>query len=307
MRTFISLILFSFVCLISARIKDRYCGDNNCYTLLNVKEDASPTEIKKAYRTQSLKYHPDKNPGRDTTPIYRDINKAYEVLSNEDLRATYDRYLENPNASEFSQYYEYYKAVYAPKTDPKFVFALIFGLVSVFQYFTRSYMYQNTLKRIQKTTKFQTTVNQRFEEEKALKSDMTKEDIIKEILETVKVHGGYAAPKFKELLAIKTLLLPYTILKYIYDQIRWVVLFWILKKPYGDKEKEYLTRTRLGMKQSRWDMLEEEERQEFLQHEIWIPENLIKYQKEAEEKRKEMMANNTKYKQYQRFLKKKNK
>ena len=152
--------------------------------------------------------------------VNRDINKAYEILSNEDLRKTYDDYLENPNANEYYQYYQFYKAVYSPKIDPKFVLALVLSLASVFQYFTRKYMYQRAVSHIQRTTKFQTLVNQKFEEAKALGSKVDKSDIIKELSETVRVHGGYSAPKIKNLLIFKTILIPYNIIKWIYDQIR---------------------------------------------------------------------------------------
>ena len=54
-------------------------------------------------------------------------------------------------------------------------------------------------------------------------------------------------------------------------------------------------------------MVPEEEREEFIGLELWIEENLKKYMKEMEEKRREMNANSTKYKQYQRFLKNKKK
>lgn len=114
--------------------------------------------------------------------IHREINRAYEVLNNEDLRKVYDEYLANPNANEYYQYYQFYKAVYAPKLDPRLVVGLVLSLVSVFQYFTRRYMYQSAISQIQRTTKFQTLVNQRFEEEKAAKSGMVKNKIFCELM-----------------------------------------------------------------------------------------------------------------------------
>ncbi len=93
-------------------------------------------------------------------------------MNNEDLRKVYDEYLANPNANEYYQYYQFYKAVYAPQLDPRLVVGLVLSAVSVFQYFTRRYMYRTAISSIQRTTKFQTLVNQRFEEEKAAKSGM---------------------------------------------------------------------------------------------------------------------------------------
>jgi len=59
------------------------------YELLNCPKDATQNEIKKAYRKIAMKAHPDK--GGDPEK-FKDINQAYEVLSNEEKRATYDKY-----------------------------------------------------------------------------------------------------------------------------------------------------------------------------------------------------------------------
>ena len=61
------------------------------YDVLGIKKDASPDEIKKAYRSLSLKYHPDRNPSEEAKTKICDINEAYECLSDEKLRSEYDR------------------------------------------------------------------------------------------------------------------------------------------------------------------------------------------------------------------------
>lgn len=68
-------------------------GKRDFYEILDVPKNASKEDIKKAYRKQALKYHPDKNPG-DTSAEekFKEAAEAYEVLSNDDKRARYDRF-----------------------------------------------------------------------------------------------------------------------------------------------------------------------------------------------------------------------
>lgn len=61
------------------------------YDLLDVPVDVSDTDLKKAYRKQAMKYHPDKNPSLDAEEKFKDISKAYQVLSDANLRAVYDK------------------------------------------------------------------------------------------------------------------------------------------------------------------------------------------------------------------------
>tara|TARA_E500000331_G_scaffold152169_1_gene148127 strand:- start:2716 stop:3624 length:909 start_codon:yes stop_codon:yes gene_type:complete len=61
------------------------------YETLGVNNDASDIEIKKAYRTLSLKYHPDRNPSEEATKKFQEINEAYETLGDTELRKKYDR------------------------------------------------------------------------------------------------------------------------------------------------------------------------------------------------------------------------
>ena len=63
------------------------------YEVLGVNKGASDTDIKKAYRTLAKKYHPDVNPGdKDAEAKFKEVNEAYEVLSDADKKAKYDQY-----------------------------------------------------------------------------------------------------------------------------------------------------------------------------------------------------------------------
>jgi len=62
------------------------------YELLGVSEDADQKEIKKAYRKKAKKYHPDSNSDSSDEEKFKKINKAYDVLSDEEKRKKYDRF-----------------------------------------------------------------------------------------------------------------------------------------------------------------------------------------------------------------------
>lgn len=61
------------------------------YAVLGVSESAKPEEIKKAYRKQARKYHPDVSKEADASDRFKDVGEAYEVLKDPEKRAEYDQ------------------------------------------------------------------------------------------------------------------------------------------------------------------------------------------------------------------------
>lgn len=63
------------------------------YEVLGVSKNATPDEIKKAYRKKAIQYHPDKNPGnKEAEEKFKEAAEAYDVLSDADKRARYDQF-----------------------------------------------------------------------------------------------------------------------------------------------------------------------------------------------------------------------
>ncbi|MEK7571082.1 MAG: DnaJ C-terminal domain-containing protein [Patescibacteria group bacterium] len=62
------------------------------YEILGVTKTSSHDEIKKAYRKLALKYHPDHNKTKEGEAQFKEVTKAYEVLSNEEKRKSYDQF-----------------------------------------------------------------------------------------------------------------------------------------------------------------------------------------------------------------------
>lgn len=61
------------------------------YSILGVQENTTPDELKKAYRALAMKYHPDRNKSSEAESKFKEINEAYDTLSNEEKKHEYDQ------------------------------------------------------------------------------------------------------------------------------------------------------------------------------------------------------------------------
>src|SRR5271154_22313 len=73
------------------------------YEILGVTKSGTPEEIKKAYRKVAIQFHPDKNPdNKEAEDKFKEAAEAYEVLSNPEKRAQYDRFGHSRSNGGFS-------------------------------------------------------------------------------------------------------------------------------------------------------------------------------------------------------------
>lgn len=66
--------------------------DSDLYAVLGVQKDSDNDTIKKAFKTMAAQFHPDKNPSPENEKIFKFVNRAFKVLSDQIKRSLYDQY-----------------------------------------------------------------------------------------------------------------------------------------------------------------------------------------------------------------------
>lgn len=272
---------------------DLYCGENNCYEMLGVLRESTAEEIKKAYRKLALKWHPDRNKGKEkeAEEMFTKIARANEVLSDERLRKAYDYMLDHPE-ERMQNYYAYYEAVYKPKTPMWAVFSGTVSFISLMQYINMHRVYGTTMRYIKKQAAFKRRVNEVLEARIKGKKKVSKDEkaelrerIESELMETeVKVTGsGSTKPSILNLLPFQLVSAPVHIFRLVVTSARWHWRFTVLKEEYGEEERLLLTKQVLNLDETAWDDVPEKLQAQLIAQELWKPENYAKFQKEENE------------------------
>lgn len=105
--------------------------NQNFYTMLGINQDASLSEIKRAFRNLSVVLHPDKNDAEDANVVFRNLVSVYEVLKDPAKREKYDNVLKNGLPNWKSAVYYYRKARKMGLAESSI---LLFIIVTICQY-----------------------------------------------------------------------------------------------------------------------------------------------------------------------------
>eukprot|EP00922_Rhytidocystis_sp_ex-Travisia-forbesii_P057486 GHVS01085136.1.p1 GENE.GHVS01085136.1~~GHVS01085136.1.p1 ORF type:complete len:342 (+),score=54.61 GHVS01085136.1:132-1157(+) len=297
----------------SEQLETMYCGELNCYELLDVPRNSTTTEIKKAYRRLAVKLHPDRNPDVKAGEVFRRIAKAYNVLNTREIREAYDYYLDHPD-DLYALYYGI-RAVYPQKTNPLAVVVLTLAFISMAQYMNSRYQHQRIIRVIKNTQQFQKAVQQELENEfgsklkKLTDEEQTSSKARAEevVLSRVQLNDGeeIAPPMhWTEILFVRTCLLPYTLSILAKEQAVWFWRFSLMRDEYGECEKTYLTKKKAELTDVKWKALSDAEKKGLLEKQLWIPENYECYRKDKAEEEREKLMSNTRYRQWKRWKKK---
>ena len=95
------------------------------YDILNIGKNANQDEIKKAYKKQAIKFHPDKNHSKKAEECFKKVSEAYQILSNPEKKEFYDKY---GDEQEFrNKYYQTHRYQHEDDIDPFDIFEMFFN------------------------------------------------------------------------------------------------------------------------------------------------------------------------------------
>jgi DnaJ family protein C protein 25 len=281
----------------------QYCGERNCYSVLGLKNYATISEVRKAFRKLSLKYHPDRSKNPKHTPLFIAANHAHEVLSDSAVKADYDDMLRNPQ-----NYYTNSMRFYKHKMKKMKPLTVVYGvilLISLLHFmYWRSRHFKvldqiraNPQARAKLDALEQERVRVRREELEAKGlNPFTEADpeaapakvVAREranVLTFADIKGWQGrAPTLLDTLPVWLFWLPGAIM----ENIVWMFKFSVFKmSPSNDYEANYLTAQAMGTEWHEWKKLGLPERSRFVCRKLWVAENkaVLDQEKKARKRR----------------------
>ncbi|XP_071517357.1 dnaJ homolog subfamily C member 25 homolog [Panulirus ornatus] len=211
------LLLYS-LCIVfqptNGYVEDYYCGEHNCYELLEISRDAAKQDIKRAFRAVASKTHPDKFQDPEEKKIaeerFRLLSTAYDILRDDEAREDYDYMLDHPEQF-YQNVYRAWRRRMAPHVDVRIVLAATISFISLVQYYNGWTKYREAIKYFAVVPKYRIQAIELAKQEGLLVTDKKKlkgmskeqikeqeERIIREVIERkMDIRGVYAKPTYK--------------------------------------------------------------------------------------------------------------
>ena len=258
------------------------------------------SDVRRAFRKISLKYHPDRSTNPDHVPIFIEANHAYEVLSDSSMKADYDDMLRNPQ-NYYTNRMRFYKHKFKQMRPSTVVYSTIL-LITVLHYLywrSRHYKVIDQIRRNpQVREKLEAIAAEREEQRRA---DLEAKGLNpyncpfpsdaellanerSDVVSIAEIQGWQGRlPTFADLFVVRLFWLPGGVLEYI----AWMVKFYVLRSPpTTEYEMQYFTASAVGMDWAQWQQVGKSTRQPLLRRQLWIPENYDKFVRDNKMKRR---------------------
>lgn len=247
-----------------------FCGDANCFDILNVKRGATKQEIRRSYRKLSQTMHPDKRPGvKDAVADFRAIGTAYETLTDDEKRTQYEDFLDNPG-----KYMHLIppKEYYAPKSNAAFVVLCLMGVITLVHWLSMNRSYKVTQERMRESVEFKREVSRLVKTKAAATEEEAAEMINLEIV-------GLVEPHWRDLVIVKLAYLPVRAVAYAIWSAKWMFAYKIRKLEFSEADKMYLIQKNLEMNDKEWDVLSTDDKKTFVEKELWDVDTCAEYKR----------------------------
>eukprot|EP01083_Nonionella_stella_P280640 954692_1 len=254
-------------------LKEEWCGDYNCYEILEITPDVDFRDIKQRYNNLSLTLHPDKNPNQTTEEKerYVRINKAYEILSSK--RRDYDEYLrikvslDSPIESPIIVLIILYLLIagvvlYYQKQQQEVRKEAILQNASVVRYYWEQKKIDLTgKKKSPKKGKNKNKNKNASQNITEIKENINIDELNRLIKKlNLQVPGWKnTEPTYKQAL-IDVLSSILWLFSEVLFQIRWILKYKLLKQNYNDADREYLCRKHYNKSETEWYAMPEQDR-----------------------------------------------
>jgi len=280
-----------------------YCGDENCYEILEVDPKAEPKAIKKAYRKLALKHHPDRG---GETAVFQSIANAYEVLSDAGSRRDYDYVLKHPEEF-YANRMRYYRHRATPKVSVAPIIIITLTLISVGQWFFWNNRHIEAIDGVLREPKLRNQAKAKADAQglffKGMKKDQLEEVLRGVVAESIVQTGTYGKANVWDLAWVKVLLIPYTVAMYLKWKGSWYYRITVSGQEYTEEDRMYLLCYNMGFSSARWDAFTDEEKEVYIEEELWDAETCVEYQHQQDLDAHEKIKNSSRYKMYKRWRK----